>query len=164
MPVSADENRTLYPASALEDGVEGWVELDFWVDEACEFRAQVVAAEPERIFDAVALEQLVALHVHDEEEIDWAKVGYTPTAPSEGDALTQSEYEALRADVDSKGPWPIKRTITGFTEGLVQCDFAPDGALVSIQVLTSSGESVYSGEPGLVVGKQQSRMRFLIED
>lgn len=162
LPVSADERGAHYPASALEDGIEGWVELSYWVDDACKFRVEVVAADPEGVLDAVALDRLVALHVNDEEEIDWAVVGYTPPTLAEGEALSQSEYARLKADVDAKGPWPVQRTITGFPEGRVQCDFASDGALVAMQVLTPDGERVSSDES--VVGKQQSRMRFIMED
>ena len=166
LPASASGTGVLYPESALENGIEGWVEVRFWVDHACEFKAEVLSAEPEGVFDDVAVARLESMHVRDEEDVDWSKVGFEPSLGADGEAMSAAEYESLRAEVDSAGPWPRKRTIVGFPNGEVLCRFGLDGTLLSIDVGTRTVEDFRNEQADShlpFVEKQVLRMRFEID-
>ena len=146
----------LYPAPALEAGIEGWVQVAFWVDAGCNLVLDVHASDPEDVFDEAAVSGLRRSMIAETALVDWSQVPVEQ--PDEGDILTEVEYRAIREAVAESGPWPTVRTIAFHDNSNTEiaCRFDVDGQLLSAE-FRRSGELLRG-----LTGVQLSREQYLL--
>jgi hypothetical protein len=125
-----------YPKSALDAGIEGWVEVNFWVDHNCDLIVNVHAAEPQGVFDDAAVNQFHKITTSETELIEWSKVpGHEEPG---GSPISPETYLALMDAVKKEGPWPLTRThyfyfVTEPSDKIV-CYFSRNRNLESVEI------------------------------
>ena len=165
----ADRFEPIYPAVAIEKGIEGWVELDYWVNDVCEFVAKVVESDPKGVFEDAAIKNLERTLVHDEEIVDWSQITAASRLESGTEPLSQSDHEIIHGEIEAKGPWPMIRTILNIDSSNkeLRCWFSPDGSLERIEypgVTQANAASGREGTNGLLLAKRRQRFSFLLGD
>jgi len=159
----------IYPEEALSAGIEGWVELAYYVDESCTLVTEIVAADPEGVFEAAAIRSLQRTIVSEEPEIDWSKVGVAK--PSSSSILSEDEASALNAKIDDAGPWPTVKTIRDLKlpPRRIECHLDTAGELQFVMEFTSSGDftriEASDIEPGRhLLSRAIHRISFELDD
>jgi hypothetical protein len=135
-----------YPEIAVQGGIDGWVDLAYELDAQCELHVEVLASDPEGIFEDVARRNWLRMMVVETEEVDWGSV--PNVAKSDDRIMSQAEYNLIRATVDAAGPWPRLRVVrTPHDWGVaVTCRLTADGHVLSIDRSIVSADDRHSGE------------------
>lgn len=168
-PTASSDFKPLYPANALNAGMEGWVELTYSVNAACDLVLETHASEPKKIFEDAAVRNARRMLMVEGDLIDWSKI---PDANlSEDRPIDFETYKALLSVAKSLGPWPKWRRIHAFqSDGIdLECRFDTNGNLIWVKFYkagTLQKElTVEEVTPGALLRKEQTfRIRFEIDD
>ena len=159
---------TIYPKEALEAGIEGWVDLAYWVDGACNLVVEVIAAEPEGVFEEAAQANFRRQVTAERELVDWSRIpGYTEP---DGRPMTEAEYRLRHEAVESGGPWPRVKALylDMFGGERLRCRFDAEERFVSVEVGPSEETQVKAAadlrqELEFLADRATQRFTFAIE-